>query len=407
MTVDECLRLLNEALVEFSINTRHRIAAFLGNVAVESGEFRWMEEIWGPTAAQAGYEGRADLGNTQRGDGYRYRGRGPIQLTGRANYREVGRALDLDLEGNPDRVATPKVGFRVACHFWRHRSALGDLNEYADRGDFDSTVRGVQGAYPNLANKGAARRAYYNAALNALPATIEVSRADTSEPVTISEDQKARRRGRRSRRGEPVAQGETEAGVLTIKEGTNLYEGFRYIEPAIGRTRYEYWKTNIVPTRGPTWAINQPVPPIEEVIAEGIFCAGVPNLFLRKVGKRVPIRDDYTQFDGGTATYFGDNLFGPGYFAGYMESFNLQTAKRWAEETRSGVLVGRRFVWTSGGQVASEGHVGIVLPSGYVLQAYPGAGLNWDVTIEDSHDGFYYEVMVHPENWIDYEGDEF
>ena len=71
------------------------------------------------------------------------------------------------------------------------------------------------------------------------------------------------------------------------------------------------------------------------------------------------------------------------------------------------MLVGRRFVWTSNGQVASEGHVAIVLPSGFVLQAYPAAGLNWDVTIEDSHDGFYYQVMVHPENWIDYEGDEF
>ncbi|MGR6534281.1 glycoside hydrolase family 19 protein, partial [Brevundimonas sp. RM1] len=64
-----------------------RLAHFMGQCGHESGGFRFMEEIWGPTQAQRGYEGRADLGNTQSGDGRRYQGRGPIQLTGRANYR--------------------------------------------------------------------------------------------------------------------------------------------------------------------------------------------------------------------------------------------------------------------------------------------------------------------------------
>ena len=68
---------------------------------------------------------------------------------------------------------------------------------------------------------------------------------------------------------------------------------------------------------------------------------------------------------------------------------------------------GPPFVWTANGQVASEGHVAVVLPSGYVLQAFPAAGLNWDYTIEESHDGGYYEVMVAPWNWIDYEGETF
>jgi hypothetical protein len=90
-----------------------------------------------------------------------------------------------------------------------------------------------------------------------------------------------------------------------------------------------------------------------------------------------------------------------------MEPFDLQKAKQWAEETRSAVLIGRKFVWNSIEQVASEGHAAILLPSGYVVQAYPAKGLNWEHTIEESQDGGYYEVMVHPSNWIDYEGDEF
>ena len=199
----------------------------------------------------------------------------------------------------------------------------------------------------------------------------------------------------------------TEPTMLTPVEGTKFYERLQYIKPAIGRTRYVFWQGGDVPARGPAWAINLPVPRIDEVISEGIFCAGVSNLFLRKVGKRVPIRNGFEQFDGGIAAYFGDNIYGPGYFEGYMEPFDLQKAKRWAEETRSGVLLGRKFVWNSISQVASEGHAAILLPSGYVLQAYPAKGLNWEHTIEESHDGGYYQVMVHPSNWIDYEGDEF
>jgi hypothetical protein len=54
-----------------------------------------------------------------------------------------------------------------------------------------------------------------------------------------------------------------------------------------------------------------------------------------------------------------------------MEPFNLQKAKQWTADTRSGVLLGRKFVWTPTGQVASQGHVAILMPSGYVLQAAP------------------------------------
>src|SRR5438552_406834 len=99
---DLYLEPLQRAMAEFAINTFLREAAFLAQIAHESAELRFMEEIWGPTPAQRGYEGRADLGNTQPGDGKRFKGRGPIQLTGRANYRSYGQRLGVDLESHPE-----------------------------------------------------------------------------------------------------------------------------------------------------------------------------------------------------------------------------------------------------------------------------------------------------------------
>ena len=78
----ECLPHLQAAMQEFQIESPSRAAAFLAQIAHESGEFRFFEEIWGPTKAQRRYEGRHDLGNTQAGDGFRYRGRGAMQLMG-------------------------------------------------------------------------------------------------------------------------------------------------------------------------------------------------------------------------------------------------------------------------------------------------------------------------------------
>lgn len=108
-----------------------RLAHFLGQAAHESGGFIYMEEIWGPTPAQRGYDGRADLGNTQPGDGLRYKGRGPIQLTGRANYRAFGRLLGIDFEQHPEIVALPSIGLLVACLYWTRKglSALADADD--------------------------------------------------------------------------------------------------------------------------------------------------------------------------------------------------------------------------------------------------------------------------------------
>ena len=136
------LPFLQKAMEEFGINSYLRKAAFLGQLAHESGQLKFMEEIWGPTSFQRNYEPPSDtarrLGNTQPGDGKRYKGRGPIQLTGRDNYGRFGGLLGEDLVGNPERAATPEVGFRIAGLYWKSRG----LNELADQPDYrEITVR--------------------------------------------------------------------------------------------------------------------------------------------------------------------------------------------------------------------------------------------------------------------------
>jgi putative chitinase len=146
---------LNRAMAEANITTPQRKAAFLAQLAHESGELRHFEEI----ASGSAYEGRRDLGNTQPGDGVRYKGRGPIQLTGRANYRAAGKALGIDLEGNPARAKDPDVAFRIAGWYWSSRN----LNTYADAGNFREVTRRINGGYNGLAS----REAYYRRALAA------------------------------------------------------------------------------------------------------------------------------------------------------------------------------------------------------------------------------------------------
>lgn len=150
------LPLLNKAMAEAHINTRQRKAMFLAQLAHESVQLKYFEEI----ASGAAYEGRTDLGNTHPGDGVRYKGRGPIQLTGRSNYRAAGRALGLPLEKHPKLAARPSVGFRTAGWFWTSRG----LNHYADQGNFREVTRRINGGYNGLDS----RLAYYRRALRVL-----------------------------------------------------------------------------------------------------------------------------------------------------------------------------------------------------------------------------------------------
>src|ERR1044071_9054737 len=120
--LEACLPSLQQALAGFEIGSPPRAAAFLAQLAHESGQLRFMEEIWGPTPAQNRYEPvtrlSAALGNTKAGDGKLFKGRGPIQLTGRANYQRFGDLLAMDLVAQPPRAAMAEVAFRVAGLFW-------------------------------------------------------------------------------------------------------------------------------------------------------------------------------------------------------------------------------------------------------------------------------------------------
>jgi predicted chitinase len=151
---------LNAALTTYTIDTPLRTAAFVAQLAHESGEFRWMEEIWGPTAAQLRYEPPSTLatklGNTQAGDGKRFKGRGPIQITGRFNYGKFGGLLGLDLVGNPALAATPEVAFATAGLYWQRNG----LNELADARDFVTITRRINGGTNGLAD----RQMYYERA---------------------------------------------------------------------------------------------------------------------------------------------------------------------------------------------------------------------------------------------------
>lgn len=156
------------AMEEFDINDNAlRQAAFLAQIAHESGEFRFMREIWGPTPTQKRYEGRADLGNTQPGDGERFKGRGPIQITGRANYKKYGDLLGLPLTEKPEMAETPDVAFRIAGAFWKNTTRKGkNLNQLADTKDFVEITKAINGGTNGLQE----RQEYYASALRVLGA---------------------------------------------------------------------------------------------------------------------------------------------------------------------------------------------------------------------------------------------
>lgn len=155
---------LNAAMAEFGIDTPKRQAAFLAQIAHETGELSWLREIWGPTPQQRKYEPPGplakQLGNTKKGDGQRYRGRGALQLTGRDNYRRFGHLLGVNLEESPDQAAEFGLAFRIAGLFWQERG----LNELADRDAFEAVTKKINGGLNGLAS----REAYWHRAKGAL-----------------------------------------------------------------------------------------------------------------------------------------------------------------------------------------------------------------------------------------------
>lgn len=144
---------LNGSMHEFHINSPIRQAAFIAQIAHESGELRYVEEI----ASGIAYEYRKDLGNTQPGDGMKYKGRGLIQITGRNNYLECGKALGVDLVTQPELLETNDLACRSAAWFWASRG----LNDLADKGDYIRICRRINGGLNGLKE----RQAYYAKAM--------------------------------------------------------------------------------------------------------------------------------------------------------------------------------------------------------------------------------------------------
>lgn len=152
---------MNEAMRAAGVTTPARAAMWCAQIGHESVGLRYMEEI----ADGSAYEGRRDLGNTQPGDGRRFKGRGPIQLTGRNNYRAFTRwaraagHTDIDFEAEPHRLSEPRWGFLAATYYWV--AARPQLNALADAGDLEGATRAINGGLNGLAD----RRARYQRCL--------------------------------------------------------------------------------------------------------------------------------------------------------------------------------------------------------------------------------------------------
>jgi putative chitinase len=217
---DAVVGALDAAMRRFEIVTPARMAAFCAQLAHESGQLqRWTENLsyrwerlrqvfpkYFPSDAEARpfdrkperianrvYANRMGNGPEASGDGWRYRGRGPIQLTGKDNYRACGQGIGVDLVDDPDFLATPEPGCLAAAWFW----ARNGLNALADAGDFVTITRRINGGLNGLAE----RREFWGRAKAAFGVPA-VAAAEVGAPVGARRPalRPKRRRPRRGRR---------------------------------------------------------------------------------------------------------------------------------------------------------------------------------------------------------------
>ena len=155
---------LNTAMVHYQIVGTKRMAAFIAQIGHESGQFRYVREL-GNDQYLSKYDTGAlakRLGNTSEadGDGQKYRGRGLIQITGRANYMTCGEALALDLLNQPELLEKPQHACMSAAWYWASKG----LNTLADTDQFDKITQRINGGQ----NGAADRQALYARALKVL-----------------------------------------------------------------------------------------------------------------------------------------------------------------------------------------------------------------------------------------------
>jgi putative chitinase len=165
---------MNSNLPSYSINTWLRVTHFIAQAAHESAGFRVMEEY----ATGAAYEGRKDLGNTQKGDGVRYKGRGIFQLTGRWNYDYFGKKLGVDLVNNPELAETPRIAVLTACEFWKGRG----ISQFADANDIIGVTKRINPGLMGLQD----RRNYLAKAQAVIPKTIFTSTDSSVQKTDIN-----------------------------------------------------------------------------------------------------------------------------------------------------------------------------------------------------------------------------
>ena len=144
-TSSNIVDLLNKYAKEFAINTPLRWAHYIAQVMHESGGFRYSEEI----ADGSRYEGRKDLGNIYIGDGKKYKGRGLIQLTGRANYVKYRAYCGFDVVKDPTLLSKPIGAIRSSMWFFNERG----LNELSDKDNLVQITKRVNGGTNGFENR--------------------------------------------------------------------------------------------------------------------------------------------------------------------------------------------------------------------------------------------------------------
>lgn len=141
-SIDTYLPIINGWAEHFCINTKLRMAHYLAQIAHESGELRYTKEL----ASGKSYEGRKDLGNTQPGDGVKYKGRGLIQITGRANYQKYANYCGFDVVGSPELLERPFGATKSSMWVF---DTFG-CNELADKDNLKAIRRKINGGYKGL-----------------------------------------------------------------------------------------------------------------------------------------------------------------------------------------------------------------------------------------------------------------
>ena len=136
---------LGQAFARYGITTERRAAMAVAQWAHESAGFRTSQEY----ASGAAYEGRKDLGNTQRGDGVRFKGRGRIMITGRANYAAMAKALGLDLIHHPELLARSPHSEVASGQWWKDHGC----NDLCDSDDFVGLTRRINGGLNGLSDR--------------------------------------------------------------------------------------------------------------------------------------------------------------------------------------------------------------------------------------------------------------